>query len=258
MSLPAVGPTGPTLERFWKKVAEVTTRYHDPELGWVGGEDVRRWNDTNTQPCERCANSRNGKKCEVDSDHPSCRACRRNKVGCDRKPRFVFDMTKDQFFPSYPHFLRIFQDRNNTQLRRLRRHEYRFKPAVTRTDVVQLANRTRQPKASSVGVATYDAMDIERMARDLEIANRNMRVIYASVRRTMQEREHLLAELGQSFRRAHKALLVQGRCPHTACKPGRLQREAIRGENSISTTGELDNLDKLLDRFLDGSQIYLA
>ncbi|KAJ7626516.1 hypothetical protein DFH06DRAFT_1141827 [Mycena polygramma] len=151
MSLPAVGPTGSTLERFWKKVAEVTTRYHDPELGWVGGEDVSRWNDTNTQPCERCANSRNGKKCEVDSDHPSCRACRRNKVG--------------------------------------------FKPVVSRTDVVHLANRNRQSKSSAGNVATYGATEIESrlalitirvtypvagMARDLEIANRNMRVIYAS------------------------------------------------------------------------------
>lgn len=48
MSLPAVGPAYSTIERFWKKVAEVTTRHHDPQLGWVGGEDIRRWNEENT------------------------------------------------------------------------------------------------------------------------------------------------------------------------------------------------------------------
>jgi hypothetical protein len=61
-------------------------------------------------------------------DHPSCRPCRANKVGCDRKPRFVFAMTKDQFFPTYAQFLKVFQDRKATQLKRLRRQEYRFRP----------------------------------------------------------------------------------------------------------------------------------
>ncbi|KAJ6462339.1 hypothetical protein C8R47DRAFT_1080232 [Mycena vitilis] len=143
MSLPAVGPSCSTLEKFWKRVAEVTTRHHDPEHGWVGGEEIRMWNEANTQ-------------------------CRHNKVGCDRKPRFVFDMTKDRFFTSYPHFLRIFQDPDTKQVRRLRRHEYKFKPVAS---------------------TAYSSEDSNGMQDQLEIAYRNMRAIQHIVRRSMHERD---------------------------------------------------------------------
>jgi hypothetical protein len=43
-SWPTVGPTSYTLERFWRRVAEITTRYHDSQRQWTGGEEIRLWN----------------------------------------------------------------------------------------------------------------------------------------------------------------------------------------------------------------------
>ncbi|KAJ7932925.1 hypothetical protein B0H13DRAFT_1856536 [Mycena leptocephala] len=126
------GPSLSTIERFWKRVAEVTTRYHDSKHQWTGGEEIRLWNLGNRTACEGCEMRKNKRICLVDFDHPSCRPCRANKVLCDRKLRFIFDMTKEQFFPSYSQFLRIFKDRQPGQLRRLRRHENRFKPEDAR------------------------------------------------------------------------------------------------------------------------------
>jgi hypothetical protein len=48
MSLPDVGPSIYTIERFWKRVAEVTTRYHAGRK-WIGGEEIILWNQTNLQ-----------------------------------------------------------------------------------------------------------------------------------------------------------------------------------------------------------------
>ncbi|KAJ7125024.1 hypothetical protein C8R44DRAFT_782076 [Mycena epipterygia] len=113
---------GPNLDRFWKRVAEVTSRYHDVGKRRIGGEEIREWNrnPTNGKICGKCDSSRVKRICIIDEDQPSCRPCRLMKVGCDRKPRFVFDMTKDQFFPVYEEFLKVF---NNRVPGRLRRHK---------------------------------------------------------------------------------------------------------------------------------------
>ncbi|KAJ7499750.1 hypothetical protein FB451DRAFT_1206417 [Mycena latifolia] len=90
MTAPAVGPDEITLDQFWRRVAELTTRYHGDQQKWIGGSEIRKWN---------AENRLNSRACAVDEDQPSCRACRANKIGCDRKPRFIFDMTKRHFFP---------------------------------------------------------------------------------------------------------------------------------------------------------------
>ncbi|KAJ7027193.1 hypothetical protein C8F04DRAFT_1189856 [Mycena alexandri] len=120
LSVPAVYPTEPILDSFWRRVAQLTTRYHDVEHKWIAGDEIRLWNSYNTDPCQKCLSSKKRKKCIIDDDQPSCRTCRDTKLGCDRKPRFVFDMTKDEFFPSYEQFLQIFQ---NPEKGRLRRYE---------------------------------------------------------------------------------------------------------------------------------------
>ncbi|KAJ7114868.1 hypothetical protein C8R44DRAFT_740225 [Mycena epipterygia] len=118
LTLPVVRPNNVILDRFWRRVAEVTTRYHDSDKKWIGGHEVRQWNELNRTACEKCINSKNRRMCIIDEDHPSCRACRTTKIGCDRKPRFVFDMTKDEFFPSYTQFLAVFQNKEPGRLRR--------------------------------------------------------------------------------------------------------------------------------------------
>ncbi|KAJ6457542.1 hypothetical protein C8R47DRAFT_1081976 [Mycena vitilis] len=185
LSLPYVGPSHGTLERFWRRVAEVTTRHHDDRREWVGGEDVRRWNERNKQPCERCANSKTNRECIVEENHPSCRPCRRNKVGCDRKPRFVFDMTKEQFFPSYSQFMRIFQDGKSDQIRRLRRQEYRYKP-YKRT---VRSRTTSQPPYSSETESTssFGERDLDRMRIALDTVYSDMRTLRDKIQRTVLE-----------------------------------------------------------------------
>ncbi|KAJ7915336.1 hypothetical protein B0H13DRAFT_406385 [Mycena leptocephala] len=167
MSTPVVGPADHTLEMFWKRVAEVTMRYHDAQQRWIGGEEVKRWNDANRKPCERCANSKSKKACIVDTDHPSCRPCRDNKVACDRKPRFVFDMTKDRFFPSYNQFLRVFQDRKPKQISRLRRHEYKFRNCMGAHNMPSELEAIKDVLARQTGA-------LEVLNADLDIAQRKL------------------------------------------------------------------------------------
>jgi hypothetical protein len=47
MSHPEVGPSDEVLDKFWKRVAELTTRYHDVHNKWIGGPEVQEWNKTN-------------------------------------------------------------------------------------------------------------------------------------------------------------------------------------------------------------------
>ncbi|KAJ7767248.1 hypothetical protein B0H16DRAFT_1521470 [Mycena metata] len=137
MSVPAVYPTETVLDRFWRRVAQLTTRYHDVEHKWIGGGEIREWNLINQEPCDKCANSKTQKQCIIDDDQPSCRTCRKTKIGCDRKPRFVFDMTRDEFFQSYDQFLAIFQ---NPEKGRLRRYE-KIKDSGECVDINRITNR---------------------------------------------------------------------------------------------------------------------
>ncbi|KAJ7016598.1 hypothetical protein C8F04DRAFT_1201833 [Mycena alexandri] len=130
LSLPAVYPDEIIIDRFWRRVAGLTTRYHDIHQKWIGGEEIRLWNSTNrySQACNKCLNSKS-KRCIIDEDQASCRTCRDNKVGCDRKPRFVYDMMKHDFFASYEQFLAVFQSREPGRLRRYDKLETRCKRA---------------------------------------------------------------------------------------------------------------------------------
>ncbi|KAJ7758177.1 hypothetical protein DFH07DRAFT_772644 [Mycena maculata] len=46
-SSPVVGPSTDILDDFWRRVAEVTTRYHDADNKWIGGSEIRKWNKAN-------------------------------------------------------------------------------------------------------------------------------------------------------------------------------------------------------------------
>ncbi|KAJ7123309.1 hypothetical protein C8R43DRAFT_1032102 [Mycena crocata] len=125
-SVPEVKLSATTLDRFWKKVAELTTRHHDVHKRWKGTDELRQWNMDNKKACRKCTHSKTKCPCIIDIDHPSCRACRDVKVACSRKAAFVYDMTKEDYFPDFKQFLSVFQDRNPEQLKKLRKHEQKY------------------------------------------------------------------------------------------------------------------------------------
>jgi hypothetical protein len=53
----------------------------------------------------------------VDDNEVSCRACRLGKTACDRKLRFLFESTRNEFFPSMDLFYAVFKVKNKKQAR---------------------------------------------------------------------------------------------------------------------------------------------
>ncbi|KAJ7272637.1 hypothetical protein B0H12DRAFT_1091400 [Mycena haematopus] len=53
LSLPPAGPSKDTIDRFWRRVAEATTRCHDVESKWIRGDESRLWNEQNRQACSK-------------------------------------------------------------------------------------------------------------------------------------------------------------------------------------------------------------
>ncbi|KAJ7119966.1 hypothetical protein C8R43DRAFT_960036 [Mycena crocata] len=104
LSVPYVKPDEITLDRFWRRVADLTTRYYDADSKWIGGEEIRRWNNENRTACDKCLKSKTSRVSV--------------KIGCDRKARFVFDLTKGQFFTKYEEFLAVFNNKEPGRLRR--------------------------------------------------------------------------------------------------------------------------------------------
>lgn len=84
----------------------------------IGDPNFKRTSSNTLQSCQKCTHSKTKRICVIDEDQASCRACREVKIGCDRKPKFVFDLTKHEFFPSYEQFLVIFQNKAPGRLRR--------------------------------------------------------------------------------------------------------------------------------------------
>ncbi|KAJ7617675.1 hypothetical protein DFH06DRAFT_1145101 [Mycena polygramma] len=123
MSVPNVSPNPEVVNRFWKRVAEVTARYHDADHRLVCSPALRDWIKTNQEPCMKCRNSKSKRVCILDDDSASCKTCREAKIGCDRKTRFLFDVTKDEFFPTLDQFLDAYRSREPGRLRRFNRQD---------------------------------------------------------------------------------------------------------------------------------------
>ncbi|KAJ6594514.1 hypothetical protein B0H19DRAFT_1056792 [Mycena capillaripes] len=194
MTLPDVKPSEYTIQKFWMRVAEVTTRYHDEQRKWRGGEDVVRWNLTNTRACDRCENSENKRVCEIDPEHPSCRPCRVNKVKCNRKLLFVFEMTKDQLFPVYTQFLKGLHDRKPGQLRRIRNHAQRFNSGRLDEDddgASETASKIISPEMIARVEELQNAVEmvngnIHMLSEQFEAQNRQMRRVQREALHTLE------------------------------------------------------------------------
>ncbi|KAJ7720820.1 hypothetical protein B0H16DRAFT_1603985, partial [Mycena metata] len=116
-SLPAAFPDDQTVASFSKRISELTTRTRIPGRGWVGSPEVAVWNARNPGPCDRCISSRTSAACTVSEDQPGCVQCRKAKTACDRKIRFLFESTRDEFFPTRGQFLQIYNMRDRSRCR---------------------------------------------------------------------------------------------------------------------------------------------
>ncbi|KAJ7473892.1 hypothetical protein B0H11DRAFT_1337760 [Mycena galericulata] len=111
ISIPTVVPRSTVLDLFWRRVAYLTGRFHDGDRKWIGSDEIKAWNSLNRNPCHKCSTSKSRRVCIVDEDNPNCRTCRNAKISCDRKSKFIFDLTKDEFFPEYDQFLSVYHNR---------------------------------------------------------------------------------------------------------------------------------------------------
>ncbi|KAJ7758272.1 hypothetical protein B0H16DRAFT_1535672 [Mycena metata] len=107
MSVETQLQTDDVLRRFWLRVGDLCARSRVSD-GWVGSPELRKWNQENPAPCGRCALSKDHKTCTIAEDHPSCLTCRNKKLSCDRRARFVFEHTRDEFFADFDEFRRAF------------------------------------------------------------------------------------------------------------------------------------------------------
>ncbi|KAJ6455509.1 hypothetical protein C8R47DRAFT_1082733 [Mycena vitilis] len=112
LSLPGVTPSPETLSAFWRKVAFLTARTKNRQGQWIGCPEVKVWNSSNMQKCDKCNASRKLKDCIIDDDQPSCRPCRTAKIACDRKIKYLFDNTCNEFFPTMDEFMFVFKTRD--------------------------------------------------------------------------------------------------------------------------------------------------
>ncbi|KAJ7271549.1 hypothetical protein C8J57DRAFT_1226134 [Mycena rebaudengoi] len=102
---------------FWRRVADLTTRTRAKGGKWVGSEEVFQWNAKNMMACDKCTFRRNPKQCTLEDDQASCLPCRQSKMSCDRKMRFLFDSTRQDFFSSYDLFLQVVDAKDQKQCR---------------------------------------------------------------------------------------------------------------------------------------------
>ncbi|KAF7326543.1 hypothetical protein MVEN_02607400 [Mycena venus] len=177
MSMPEVEPVPDVVNRFWKRVAEVTARYHGIERKWIGSEELKAWTETHRSSCQKCTGDKTKRQCIIDEEHPSCRTCRSAKIGCDRKPQFVFDMTEDQFFPTYDQFMKVYQNRAPGRLRRFRLLNSAVRKAVELVSAL--------PKESSIvcqtGKSAYDASrNLREELQLLKISHRDSDIYHSS------------------------------------------------------------------------------
>ncbi|KAK7005786.1 hypothetical protein R3P38DRAFT_3039590 [Favolaschia claudopus] len=120
LSTPQLGPAESTIVAFWQKIAFLTTRTRRADGKWIGGEAIRHWNAANTQGCDKCTKGRIIRHCTVDEYHPGCKTCRLARTACDRKTKFLFEMTRNDFYPTMDLFLQAYNQKQPDTCRSVR------------------------------------------------------------------------------------------------------------------------------------------
>ncbi|KAJ7047835.1 hypothetical protein C8F04DRAFT_1060248 [Mycena alexandri] len=121
LSVPLAAPAEETVVAFLSRIAYLTTRTRMEGNRWVGSPEVAVWNALNPMPCVRCSTSKGCATCTVREGHPGCLECRRSKIACDRKIRFLFEATREEFFPTREQFMSVYTPRDRTRCRTLKK-----------------------------------------------------------------------------------------------------------------------------------------
>ncbi|KAJ7720722.1 hypothetical protein B0H16DRAFT_1604263 [Mycena metata] len=167
-------PSDCVSDAFWKCCARLTTRTHDHHDNWIGGPEIREWNRNNTSACERCSKGKKKRVCQVENDQPSCIPCRMIKVGCDRKARFLFDMTREKFFSDFQVFMAVYKKGPTTRTRREKRVEIRTRRVQSASKdflVNQPASRTPNITSPSKYPTELEICTPSSLATDSTSAN---------------------------------------------------------------------------------------
>ncbi|KAJ7132917.1 hypothetical protein C8R46DRAFT_1235465 [Mycena filopes] len=156
LSVPPVLPDQETLLAFWAYIAHLTTWTRLPGRGSVGSPEVLLWNACNREACERCTSSRSSGPCVVEDDQPSCLQCRKWKTACDRKMRFLFENTREDFFPTKEQFIYVYNERDRRRCRSLKK----------------MANKRRRSTLSFIDKDTNSRANVEALqSAQQEICN---------------------------------------------------------------------------------------
>ncbi|KAJ7698509.1 hypothetical protein B0H16DRAFT_1484409 [Mycena metata] len=107
------------LQQFWEVSWALCTRT-SIKGRWVYSPALEEWNQRDQQPCSRCTDARTPRICKITIDHPCCQNCRELKIGCDRRARFVFEHTKQDFFDDYQSFLAVYSTKPPRDMRSLK------------------------------------------------------------------------------------------------------------------------------------------
>ncbi|KAJ7028865.1 hypothetical protein C8F04DRAFT_1188296 [Mycena alexandri] len=95
---------------FWMCIARLMTRTRlAGKNQWIGTDELVEWNRNNLGVCARCKACSVPRKCVIDDGHPSCRTCRTAKANCERKIKFLFDLTKGVYYPDFETFKVVYK-----------------------------------------------------------------------------------------------------------------------------------------------------
>ncbi|KAJ6518912.1 hypothetical protein C8R45DRAFT_9265 [Mycena sanguinolenta] len=165
LSFPLTTPSYATVISFWRKIAQISTRTHNQSGAWIGSAEVLSWNADNREPCQHCSTSRTGKTCVIEDDYASCRPCRTARINCDRKIKFLFDSTKEDYFPNFELFLHVYNTGKPGAVEQRKMQKAinkKFYKAVKRTERTVGARRAR----TEYTFITYQAPQLAINQRD--------------------------------------------------------------------------------------------
>ncbi|KAJ7760743.1 hypothetical protein DFH07DRAFT_816590 [Mycena maculata] len=192
------------VNRFWKRVAELTSRYHNVEHEWIGTAEVREWNKVNPPPCSKCRNSRTSRTCTIEEGHLGCIPCREAKIACDRKATFIFDMTKDHFFPTYDEFICVYEKRQRGQMRKFKQAENTFRSSAKSKDALNTARgrKTLLKEVYDPVLALEDSQ--KRMTAQMTELNHRLQLVTTELE-TFRSRDDSLRERRDQLQQHHAA-----------------------------------------------------
>ncbi|KAF7369786.1 hypothetical protein MVEN_00310800 [Mycena venus] len=205
LSTPPVGPTEETVISFWRKISYLTTRTRTKKGDWLGSPEVKKWNLQNMHSCDKCSSSRILKHCVLDDDQASCRPCRDAKMACDRKVKFLFESTREDFFPTMDLFLYVYNGEQPTKCRSFQKTANKKRkadlPFSLKPDSRVVITRTPAIASSSANTNQTSTDNASGASGMLEIALQELR----TVRRDVEELRTLHHEVEELRTACHEA-----------------------------------------------------